>query len=344
MAVTEVRQAGITVSGAATSEDGRIIRRKYAGSYRVLCDDMNDDAEVVLDHFRRTSNLPYPGRIYSFGNGRDASAVCKNVSTDRVQGSAVMFIVKADFEPQQGEQENQEDENGRQTDNPLDWHDDISVSSTQISLPVWKAAIQGGFKGVAAAIRPNGEVGPIVNSAFVPFDPPLEEEDHIGVYRFTKRVLSWDDAEAVKFRNAINSQGFVVSKRAYGFRIVVPKFRGLIKSYSGDFAIANGVSHWVRTVELWVHPKSWRREILDMGLGFRALAGDPDGEGGTYSMATWKNGQPQVRRAVDASGYPLTEPVMLNGDGQPLNLNDRDEPVFLTYSTKNEIPFNGIRW
>lgn len=344
MAVTEVRQAGVNVSGAATSEDGRIVRRKYAASHRVLCNSLNDDAEVVLDYFKRTTSLPYPGRIYRFGNGVDSSAICKNLTADRVQNSDTMFIAKADFEPPQGDKEQNEDENGNSTDDPLNWHDEISITSTQISLPVWRATIQGGFKGVAAAMRPPGTIGPIVNSAFVPFDPPLEEEDHIGVYRFTKRILRWDDAEAERFRNAVNNQAFVINKPAYGFRKIVRQHRGLIKTFDGNFAIANGVKHYVRVVELWVHPRTWRREVLDMGLGFRAMPGDPDGEGGTISQVDIVDGMPQTRRAQDGQGYPITEPIMLNGDGQALDLAAREEPVFLTYSTKAELNFNGIRW
>jgi hypothetical protein len=83
--------------------------------------------------------------------------------------------------------------------------------------------------------------------------------------------------------------------------------------------------------------ETWEFKILDRGFCARAMLGDPDGHGGAIyedSRAFVEEMAPQ-RRLMDSDGLPLSEPVLLNGDGQPLDQYkdpaNVKEPVYATW-------------
>ena len=52
---------------------------------------------------------------------------------------------------------------------------------------------------------------------------------------------------------------------------------------------------------------------------------------------SWAAGTPAQRRIMDPNGMPITEPILLNGNGQPLKLGD--PPVYVTWSIYPEVDF-----
>lgn len=344
MSVTEVKLhsagAGGSVSG---SQDTGADKISYRTKYRVKVSDPLDSPKTVLAYFRSHANLPWPGRPFSFGNGFDVSARCKTLDPDYVENSAGWYIVSATYESASGdEQQPGQNPDGKPVGSPFSWHDEIEVSYTQISIPV-EVAIFRQF--VPANIKNKflkmGQETPVVNSAIVPFDPGLEEELDIKVIRISRYLKNWDGGAANGFQGAVNNDYVTIVKPAYKFKDGFAPYQGRVKQFSGSFGIVNGFSCWRVTVEVHVNPLQfgWRRVVCDRGIARRKAPGDPGGGSLGDVIAP---GDPVHAPIKDDEGFPISEPVLLNGNGQPLRPG---EPiVYLVYQTRKERPFSPIAW
>lgn len=352
MAVTDVRQISSGLSGSATGKNPARISDSYKSRYLVTCDDPTDSPDRVLAFFRGHSSfngvpLPWMGRIFRFGNGGSTSSVCNSVVANYIQNSGGKYHVDAGHEPVEGgdEEDNPpqegEDEDGKLTDNPERWRDEISVGYTQISIPA-ESGIFRRFVGGAGdnlVLKP-GQTRAVTNSAGVPFDPLPEYEVEIKIIRITRYAVRYDNFLFRNFQGAVNSDNVVINKPKYRFTENIPQYCGRLK-LNNEFAIINAIKIWRQTTEIYVNPLGWRRQIVDRGLDRRAMHGDPDGAGGTLSTDDiGDRGDPYHRKIVDADSYPIVEPVLLDGKGQPLDPGL--PPVFLEFSFYSERPFAGL--
>jgi hypothetical protein len=191
-----------------------------------------------------------------------------------------------------------------------------------------------------------GNPGAVLNSASVPFDPPLEREHSILILSFKVNVsgIPWffgDDA--FRWENRVNSQPFNV--QASNYFMPVPY---ISDDYGGAARVASvrpvrkrqgGIIYWEVTTEMEIDfIWGWRQHVVDRGMQRRACAGDPDGEGGTISQTDIQAGDAAHAPIIGQDGHPLTEPVLLDGNGQPLDVCN-EEPVYLTYRTYDEFRF-----
>ncbi len=341
MSVTSCELAWSGATGSISGEaKQRKLSREYDAIYRVITNNARDQAQQIMAYFAQ--NGPWIGFPYVYANDYDGDALLHSISPVRDAKSAFVWQVTCHYKTLHDDDDKREDEDGNETDDPLKWRDEIDISFTQLMVPVEKAKYLAGFVGQAAQLRRVGSEGPEVNSAFVPFDPPREKEISIRVVRIVKRKKQWDSGSATAWIGRINERDYTLSKPKYNLRKETwPKHHAKLVSYGGSFHIENDVKHWRIEIEIHVNPLGWNPEILDRGVCARATFGDPDGRGGTLSSGDLIPGRPEVRRLVDADEVPIDEPVLLDGDGQPLALGQ--PPVYLTYQELDEMDFAQLK-
>lgn len=351
MGVLQWRLASAGASGAATGEGPLSTQYRYNANYLFEVDEPLQGPKTILQYFRTNGDLPWIGDGFDYGAEQDSNSRCKTISPDRIDKSN-WFRVKVDFEPLESEQPDKgEDENGNSQEDPLLWHDEIDVSYTQVTIPVELATFRGtnrnGINGSPMRVRALGSDGPVINSAGVPFDPGIEYEVDVKIVRITKNVAEFDGNLNNQFQGAVNNDQVVINKQPYRYRDTWGPLTARIKNISGSFQIANRIPYWKKTIEVHITPVGWRRLIVDRGLERRQLPGDIrewDANGTPIQISDGDilPGQSHHMRIKDADGYPITAPVLLDGDGAPLK---PDRPaIYLEYQTYFEIPFAGINW
>lgn len=349
MAVEETRLHSAGATGTATGTSPLRIKENYRSRYRVKTNSALDSPDVVLAYFRGNASLPWMGRIFRYGNGGSTGAICRSVTATYIENSEGWYEVDCGFEPLEGgedeggdQSEVGQDEEGKATEDPLKWRDEIDVGYTQISIPA-ESGIFRRFVGGAGdnlVLKP-GTKRAVTNSAGVPFDPLPEYEVDIKIIRITRHVRDYPRMMFNNFQGATNSDGVTIQKPKYRFIENLRRYAARLK-FNASFAIINRVKVWQQTTEIYVLPPplTWRRELVDRGLDRRAMHGDPDGEGGVISTDSIDPGGAYHRKMVDAEGFPIVEPVLLDGKGQPLDPGK--PPVFLEFSFYVERPFAGL--
>jgi hypothetical protein len=320
-------------------------QREYVTVYHVTTNDQNDGPQIVVD----ADGLPVIGNQYTgVGNDEDLNAYCVSLTPTRVPGSLYLWRVVAKWTTIPGPGLGGEGSASRKikvnkdldepTDDPIEFHDEMEVSSASYTAPVEKAKYIDGFHSNVENFRAPNSLGPVINSALAVYDPPIEKDDTRMVVRVTRnlRIFPWNDAK--KYRDAVNSDTFTINRVAANHTF--QPFTCKITSIQGTFQITNGVPNWKVTYEFQVKEETWRYEVVDRGVVAGAREGDPNGRGGTISASDIVTGVPQVRRMTDPSGLPITEPVLLDGNGQPKA--PEADTVYITYAIYNEYPFAAL--
>lgn len=189
-------------------------------------------------------------------------------------------------------------------------------------------------------------IRPVANSAEVPLLPPREKTLY-----FTGVIVTWYTLQTWRFHRG---PGYVNRDRV---RLAVPAAFGSTRMlFDATFAkrtllcvdsqwepaVIGGVP-WNRiTYELLYDPGGWYDDELDRGVCARALPGDPDGNGGMISGGSVITDGPAVRRILDRQGNPVTDPVPLDGRGQPLTSADPDDAIFLRWFDHDEISLQAL--
>lgn len=325
MAVTEVILSSQGSSGEASGTDSGTVKASYQSTYRVKCSSAADTIDEVLHHFRVTSSLPWMGRRFKFGNGFNASVLCKKVRVDQVENGDGRFLVSCAFESIDSSQDDNggQQSNGQQTNNPLLFHDEISVGYQNISIPVEEAILYAFHpRPINNPRLKKGYKGPIVNSLAKPYDTPLEKESRIKVVRITKHFQSYDDSLYDDYLEAINDDAFTIDKPQYNFRMTIPPFRARFGDVQSEFAITNGIKHYRTTIELLIIKRQygWMRLVPDMGRDRGQFPEvDKDDFGNTITNNDTSVTRKQLSTPIkDKDGNPVQDPVLLDGNGQPL--------------------------
>jgi hypothetical protein len=349
MAITDVTltQEGTGLSGSGISIEKA--RRSYTAHYRVTTDNPTTSPKAVEAYFRATKTLPYYGRKWSWSgengaaNDKDVDAVCNKLDVSYQPKSGGLFTVEAGFEPESSDSRQQQGKDGM-SDDPADWMETINIGYTQISVPVEKSVFEG--FNPPNIVNPKLIVGqefPPCSSAMVPYDPPPEKQIHIKVVRLGKWVSDLNDIDP--WQGVINDRDFTIDKmQSYNFKQVVPKWHGLIKHIGGHHEWINDDDWYRREIELWINPLGWVEEYLDKGLHRRAMAGDPkrNGTNETLSLTDINPGDPISEQLTDNKGYTLTSPVLLDGNGQPLQ--DLKNPVWLKWRHLPQKDLGVFNW
>lgn len=323
--------------GAKGSRDNRG-RKSYTAVYRVVTDDAQDQAAVVMDYFKNAGNQPYINSPYTFANDNDADAFCVNIEPEKVDNSQFAWDVTFTYETPEGEEDDKQqnkDSNGNLTDDPTRWMEKIDVGYTTIMVPVESAVYLEGMTGQSANVMEAGKVTPIINSAFDPMEPPPEEEVHISVVRRSFYGTSFSQDFANLYIGMVNNAFFGGLRLGYAFSWF--PYTALIVDIGGGNELINGRVYWHNRVEVHVNPLGWRRQFADRGMNRAVRAGDANGYGSTYSESDFVTGRSKKVPVVDAYDNPVRNPVLLDGNGQPLGQNL--PTVFLKYATKREGQF-----
>lgn len=353
MAVTSVIEKPDGLGGGIAGKSVLTAKKTYSATYQVKCDSQSDTTTTIINHFRRTNGLPFIGDAYDFGGDRDSDARCKGLSPSLIDKSGGIWLVRAEFEPLDNDDDEQKDgaprngESEKQT-NPLLWHDEIDVGYTQLSIPVEMAEFRG-IHGIGANVRflPVGKMTIPVNSALQPFDPGLEQEIDIKVVRITKNVQTFNANTANFYIGTVNSDQVIINKQAYGFLDLWRPLYARIKAINASFQIANQIPYWKQTIEVHVSQLTWRKIVCDRGLDRRAAPGDilERDEFGNPILISPSDVAPNIAHTMaikGPDGLPVTTPCLLDGDGQPL---EPGRPaVWLNYRVYRERAFAGIRW
>ena len=347
MAVSQVILSSEGARGSASGETPGNVVISYSSTYRVKCSDASDAPSTVLNFFSQNAAYPWMGRVFNFGNGFDSSVICKSVNADYIDKSAGKFIVRCEFaslEGQGGGSATQGiDPTGKNTEDPLKWYDEIDITYANITEAAEKAVFRGFINGKGNAFFREGVERAITNSAGTPFVPPLEREVSIRVIRITTNSRECNLGAFAKFKNTVNSDAFSINKPIYGFRYEVRPNFAKFTDFACSFQIDNKVKYWRETKEVQIHPRGWRRVVLDRGIHRRLAAGDKDDAGNTISDSDVVDGWVPFTPVKDKDGYPITEPVPFDGNGKPL-ISPTLPHVYLIYSVDDEIPFGGIKW
>lgn len=348
MSVTSVALHSQGAGGSASGSDNGDVSLSYRSAYRVTCSEGDYDPGEVLRHFQLTADLPWPGRTFKFGTSFDVTAVTKTIDANYVEHSQGKFIVNCTFGPQKGEEQQPgQDPKGNTTNDPVKWHDEISVNFTQISIPVESAIFKGWTKlGVNNPAFVQGKSMALMNSATKPFDPTIEEEVDIKVIRITRNVRAYDGSIITQYQGAINSDRVTINKPAYKFRESFGLYHGRIKAITADFALTNGFPYYRNSIEVHVFPPGrygWLRLILDQGIEELYRAEDTRPDGTTVSYNDLPTNRPfEIKTITDEEGLPITSPVRLNGNGKALK--PEEEAVYGIWQTRHLLPFSNIPW
>jgi hypothetical protein len=281
------------------------------------------------------------GRPFRYSTAFSTDAVCADVDCNPIENSGGKFVVVAKFASSSGgSDESNPDKDGNDVSDPLLWHDEIDISTTQVSMPIEYAKYIGP-KPVNEFLRPNRIIHQPCNSAGVPFDPLPEFELDITVLRITKFTAGWNDGQIAPYRGTINSDAVVINKPDYNFFLQFGPTVGKIKQWSGTFQIVNKIKCWKQTIELHINPLGWRFPLLDRGTTVADEAMDQAQELDNYGGVIPANTR-LAKRALDQDDVPLTEPQLLNGNGKLLVPGK--PPVYLLYSKYEEVPYANIKW
>lgn len=321
MAVTAFEP--MDIRGSATGNSVNRVATGYGITYRAKIDDAIPDPKVVLDYCK--SNGVWPGKPFkpSGGYKGDPNAYCRSVRPQFVKDSSnpFMFYVDVEFE------------------SILPQRDEIQEYSTQFSVAQEAAVFYGAIN--ANKLSPFLKVGkllPVTNSAGKVHDPQMEEEFEVKVIRITKTLLKFNGTDLERFRGCINTDDVIIDRSDVGFTDAFGPYFGRLRIVGADlFYDENDIPRWRQTTEIWVNPFGWRRNILDQGTSTTEWPG----EGSTSFQDS-----PAETRIKDADGYPVTQPVLLNGNGKELD-TARESSVYLVWGTKPEtafMPLRGIAW
>jgi len=288
---------------------------EYTAVWRLFTDNPLDQAQKAIAYVE--AEIAALGDSYEYANDSYASAFLKRIDVNRELGTTDVWIASLHYGVPDDNAQNL-DENGNPTDNPLDWRPELHLSTVQYSRPMDRAYYLGGYKGRSHDAMPKDKLTPVVNSAFVPFDPPAEADHSRRVLQVT-RNLGWLNADVIR-NNLINKSNVTFSYRN------LSQSAGKYKAKTRDLSVAmqrtNGVDHLQVSVYVDIYEdrdEDWTFRIPDRGFDARAWQGDPDGKGGTYDPNEERpGGNPYTRRLVDLDGTPFSIPPLFDGDGQPV--------------------------
>ena len=352
MSVTNVALAWAGSTGSSTKQG-----REYTATYRVETDTHLDQTKTIVDFFRDNARfndlaLPYLDSSYSFANDVDPVALCDSIAPKRAENSQQHWTVEFHYKtPDEEEEETGETESGDASNNPLDWRPTVDISFVEYTRPVTKAIYRGGMTN---GLLQEGQEYPVVNSAMTVLDPPLERAALQQLFRIGKYWFEYPWVAKFAFR-AVNKRAFSLLVRdpnmigkdgkptedEGALSVSFSPFQCQIASLNGALVKKNGLTVWKLSTEMLVDREfGFRVDVLDRGLSAKAGDGDPDGMGGYYSASDDVDGRPQERRLLDANGVPLTEPVLFDGNGQPLELGA--DPVHITWSIYPEHDFKAF--
>jgi len=227
------------------------------------------------------------------------------------------------------------------------------------SEPIARAKYFGAYQDTSGTLQPLPPANqsftinstyPISNSARVPILPTPERDKARPAYR-VKWVRERADFSFEDYINKMNSTPVVLTgaQFLYAFNLKV--------SYSTFQRIFDAETLRLRDVQITpvvFYSRQWFEHTLefiedvafidelDRGLTARADDQDPDGRSGVISGSQAVPGQPAMRKILDQDGNPISDPVLLDGRGQPRTASEQQFPVYLRWQKYELAEFNQL--
>lgn len=297
-----------------TGKDDWNKHRTYTRVFEVWTDDPNDDVTVAGN----ATGIPLLGDSHP----SDAAAVVVSVVPTQDSETPYRWDVSIEYDTQPPVRDSLQPTTtspppppppgapGPQTpadraENPLD------------RAPIWKVSFQQTTEVVTRTFA-NGE--DILNSAGLPFDPPITIEVSRPLISVTWNVATLNLDKIDLLQDGVNNAEFF-GRAARTLRCVG------IEAGSG---FENGVHFWTVTVTLAYNRDTWDIRVLDAGY---AVKKTEDFEGNGSTTERWV-------KVKDPYGNEATEPVPLDGAGQVLATDE--DPVYLTFPVYEERDFAAL--
>jgi hypothetical protein len=341
MAVTSIDPVAKAATGHVTSQE-----TTYEAPYRIKVSDPGDGPATIFAYLSAAAApTPWIGRTFAYGNDTDTSATCREItSPTREKGSHEVWLFSAKYSNKVDGDDQKPDSNGEMTSDPLEWRPEVRITWAQHEKPCYKAKYRGGFTHAPALFTAGEEYAP-QNSALEIFDPPMIKD----FSRATFSCRMWRQYYNATVAGAIID---VVNNTTETFHSYIPII-GSFAQYTLKVVDVQGNPHremrqiggmavmleyYEITVEVQYNRDGWREKIVDRGMRRIAQAGDPDGRGGTISLTDLIDGTPPNAAIVGVDGFPLNNPVLLDGAGNPKEATDRT-PVIVTWQKYDEQSF-----
>jgi len=346
-----VLDAKLHWTGTTGSRDRKSI--EYTGVWLLWTDDKNDQTKTVLDWFE--INRVARGYPYQYAGDAGSLAFADKISAKRTEGTEFAgtgiyhWEITVNYRTQSNDEEPGED--GQPKSNPVDRRPRITARTVQYTAPVRKAVFKG-FVGFPPKVKfdiryPVGSEIVPMNSAFFPLNPPMEKDESRYVIEITRNVLTYDASEDYLLANSINNKAFKLVKYGYTFN-PIPKYTAKIRDITMHLRRETGFDYIEVSYALDINPDTWIHDEVDRGIHttlFAAGGGvdaDPDGRGGTVDQNTpIPEGIPKSRTLVDFEERPITEPVLFDGAGEPLDMSTipAPDPIYLKWGKYRERNF-----
>lgn len=344
MSVASAFPANTGLSGETSGTDSASATRGHRATFRVACA-AGDTWDVIDQYFKATGSLPYPGRVFDVGNGRDTRSRCTGLRGTQIENGEGRWLVEATYEEQVTTFIGPTGNDGKPSDDPEDWHDEIDVSTTQMSMAVERALYLGNSVGAVGPFIFPGRWYKPCNSTGKAFDPGIEEELDITVLRITKYQRGYGAEFYSNYINTVNASNFRIHKPDYGFSVLIAASTAKMKAINSSYHVTDkGKRYWKHTLEIHINLLNWRRQLLDRGTCPRLRAGDIRRDGTTVSGNDLPAGGDFLDEEIkDSDGTAISEPVNFDGRGRERLEADRPS-VHLYFQTLRETDWSAIPW
>lgn len=352
----------MTVLSASISRAGtggsvaRSGERRYVVTYNVETDDPQDGVIAITEYFRTNPALPFLGSTYDYFGEVDTNSFCERIVPRKKDYSQTEWEVALEYQ----ERDQRQDESGDPTGDPLEFMRQFSFFFNPRQVPVSTA----GWGGICRKDRATGnriEIFPLngfyggmtqgaivqpVNAAGDPFDPMLLTDQSDLTFTCLVNLPGFDADLAQQMIDTVNDADVQLDLTStfYNVHLKVYKWCMKIVNYGANFRAENwtdaaGLS---QTTYYWEHqfdfairegitfsdapPLGWRDWLPNAGYNRSARVGDPDGKGGVIGAAA-PAGRSITARILDADDIPVSEPISLTPNGQPMTAADYEYSV-----------------
>jgi len=238
----------------------------------------------------------------------DPRCYVKKIKVKQDRESAFRWTVTVEYSTDAEKEEDKKDENPLARPAEVDWGGSKLQKVGQQAYRVINGQAQSRVVGY-------------LSSSDEPFDPAPEVKGSNIVLSIVKNVPTGQKAW-FKYINAVNSDSVTIDGLSFA-----PGTLQCNDVKVGKFTKENGVRYRVATFEVEENEDGWDIDLLDQGFS---------------TISRFAGGDDVHRPILDATGQPVSKPVLLNGNGQKLPKNG--EHVFLTYRPVEyrRLPFSQL--
>lgn len=302
--------------------DGR--KREYSRVFEVTTDNPADGPVSAMANAAVTLGIP----LFGSSHPEDAGAVVSEITPTQDSESPTRWTVRVRYssdlkapdavqpgDPSDGGGAPPGSENapGDRPENPL------------ARPPMWKFAFQQtqeafrtGYKYDLVTGAPLVGSVDILNSAGLPFDPPVTVEVSRPLVTVTVNRSRWSLPRAVDLIDSVNLKAW------QGCNPRVVRCIGV----DAESAFENGISYWRITYQFALKYDTWDLRVLDAGYMERDYSGESNG------------GVTKLKKIMDEWGREASDPVPLNGNGRRLPVGDT--PIYKVFQVYRQRDFSKL--